>query len=278
MEEETFQNSTVPSEPTKQQVYQKGQDDMITLKRNSFITILSTRKSGKSYLIAQLIYNFMINPEDNNCDLLYMFSNTAKFEENGSYSFVDKKVIFKANPENVEKIVNRILEVQLETKKKHHILLIFDDIDLSAKYSNSIEKLATMGRHYNITTILSAQVATSAVSPAIRNNTSYLFFRKLNSETMKKQIYSMVISNTFESPEEFKTHVNNCISDYQFLFYDNDSDDKNLHIIKASPIPKSFRYTVKAPPKETQQPKKHVGWGAPMNLTYFDSEGNPRKK
>ena len=254
-------------------------NNSLELKRESFICILSTRRSGKSYLIANLIYNFMNNTDDNDrTDLLYLFSNTAKFEQNGNYDFIDRRVIFKANPENVEKIVNRILEIQIQTNKKNHVLLVFDDIDLSKKYENSIERLATQGRHYNITTILSAQVATCAISPSIRNNISYLFFRKLNSETIKKQIYSMVITNSFESPEEFKHFVNENISDYQFMFYNNDADDKDLQIIKANPSPKDYRYVIKAPVNtEKEKPKRQIGWCAPLNITHFDSEGNPRK-
>ena len=74
----------------------------ILLKRETFITILSTRRSGKSYLIARLIYNFMVaNDANNRYNLLYLFSNTAKFEQSGTYSFIDPKVVFKANTENV---------------------------------------------------------------------------------------------------------------------------------------------------------------------------------
>lgn len=228
---------------------------MITLKRNSFITILSTRKSGKSYLVAQLIYNFLTNPESNKCDLLYMFSNTSKFEEGGNYDFIDKKCMFPADVETVEKVVGRLLQIQLKTNKKHHIMLVFDDIDLSKKYEGSLEKLATMGRHYNITTVLSAQVAVNAVSPAIRNNTTYLFFRKLNNEAIKKQVYSMIITDEFESPQEFHDFVKQNIGDYQFIFYDNDGDNKQLQVIKADPIPKDFKYIVKDKQKE---PRKKV--------------------
>ena len=237
----------------------------MNLKRESFITILSTRRSGKSFLIAELIYKFMTGSDDNRCDLLYLFSNTAKFEQMGNYNFVDPKIIFKANPENVERIVSRVLEIQLQTKKKNHILCVFDDIDLSKKYEQSIELLATRGRHYNITTILSAQVATNCISPCIRNNTSYLFFRKLNSETIKKQIYSMVINNQFNSPEEFKQYVNNNIADYNFIFYDNDSDEKTLQTIKAEAIPKDYKYVIKSPKPKTIQKSKFFGYGKPLN-------------
>ena len=177
---------------------------------------------------------------------------------------MDHKVIFKATPENVEKIITRLLEIQLQTKKRNHILCVFDDIDLSKKYEQSIELLATRGRHYNITTILSAQVATNCISPCIRNNTSYLFFRKLNSETIKKQIYSMVINNQFNSPEEFKKFVNDNISDYTFIFYDNDTDDKSLKCIKATAIPPEYKYIIKSPTPKIIKKSKFHGFGPPM--------------
>jgi hypothetical protein len=235
------------------------------IKRNSFITLLSTRKSGKSFMIAEMIYMFLTNPKDNNCDIMYMFSNTAKFEEGGNYEFIDKRCIFKADIITVDKVVNRLMELQLKTKKKHHILLVFDDIDLSAKFDRSIETLATQGRHYNITTILSAQVATNAISPAIRNNTTYLFIRKLNSETLKKQIYSMIISSEFENAEEFKEFVNENNKDYQFIFYDNNGDDKQVKIVKANKIPEDFKYICKEGKKKESGTKK-VHWSSEKEL------------
>jgi hypothetical protein len=250
----------------------------IELNRESFILILSIRRSGKSFLISQLIYNFMNASEENRTTHLYMFSNTAKIDQKGQYNFVDKKAIFSANPENVERIVTRIVEIQKETNKKNHILLVFDDIDLSGKYSSSIEWLAVQGRHYNITVILSAQIATTAISPLIRNNYTYLFFRKLNKESIEKQIYGMIINNEFETPKDFREFVSDNIHDYRFIFYDNDSDEKQLSIIKAVAIPQDYKYIIKSPPKEANlKPRRHIGWGAPMNLTYFDSEGNAIK-
>ncbi len=236
----------------------------MNIQRNSFITILSTRKSGKSFMIAEMIYMFLTNDKDNNCDVMYMFSNTARFEEGGNYEFIDKRCIFKADIATVDKVVSRLMELQLKTKKKHHILLVFDDIDLSAKFDKSIEQLATQGRHYNITTILSAQVATNAISPAIRNNTSYLFIRKLNSETLKKQIYSMIISGEFENAEQFKEFINEHNKDYQFIMYDNNADEKGVQIVKATKIPADFKYVCREGKKE--KGTKRVHWTAEKEL------------
>ena len=229
------------------------------INRESFITILSTRKSGKSFLVANMIYNFLNNPRDNNCDLLYLFSNTAKFESSGHYDFIDKKCIFDANADIVEQVINKLMQIQLQTKKRHHILVVFDDIDLSSKYDQSIEKLATQGRHYNITTILSAQVATRSISPAIRNNTSYLFIRKLNSDALKKQIFNMIVNSDFDNAEAFKKFVNDNNHDYQFVMYDNNKDEKGVSIIKAHPIPKDFKYKVILP-KQKKKPTIITGF------------------
>ena len=193
---------------------------------------------------------------------MYVFSNTAKFDSSGTFNFIDKRVIFSAKQESVDKVVKAILELQLETKKKNHILLVFDDIDLSAKYDQSLELLATRGRHFNITTVLSAQIATHAISPAIRNNTTYLFFRKLNAETIKKQIYSMICSDQFQHPQQLYDFVHDNISDYDFVFYDNDSDSKELTTVKANPIPTDFKYTIKAPEKQQEAPQRSKLFGA----------------
>ena len=68
---------------------------MHNLKRESFITILSTRRSGKSFLIAELIYDFMNNKDINNkCDLLYLFSKSASTCTFCELIFIDINNIF----------------------------------------------------------------------------------------------------------------------------------------------------------------------------------------
>ena len=70
---------------------------------------------------------------------------------------------------------------------------------------------------------------------------------------MKRQIYNMIHNNDFANPKEFEDFVNANISNYQFIFYDNDGDDKQLRIVKAKPIPKDFKYVVKEPEKQSRK-------------------------
>lgn len=241
----------------------------------SFILLLSTRKSGKSYVVAELTHYYLTH----HVKYMYMFSNTARFEANGIYGFIDPKVIFKADPENCERIVSSIFQLQLETGKKNNVLLVFDDIDLSARYHGSIEKLATEGRHYNITTIVSAQVSTGAISPAIRDNITYLFIREMNREHLRKNIYSLITSREFENGKEFLNFVYNNTDNFHFIAYSKGCVKKEFRIVLAKdpPTPPDFKYKVKAP-KAEQTNKSYVagyGYGAPIDITYFDSEGIP---
>ena len=224
--------------------------EQLQLRRNSFISILSARRSGKSYLIGDLAYYFLTNPE-NKVDLIYMFSNTAMFDKD-NYEWLDSRAILPADPESINNTIENIFNIQEATQFKKNILIVFDDIDLTNQFTG-INALAVRGRHYKITTILSAQITTCAISPSIRNNTSYLFFRRFTAKAIKDQIYSIV--HTFEKSNDLYQYVQNNIKDYQFLFYDNESDDQELKSIKA--VKRNFIYKLPKPkPQKNPQASK----------------------
>ena len=223
----------------------------LNLKVNSFITLLSSRRSGKSYLIGDLAYYFLTNPK-NKVDVVYMFSNTAHLDEtDDTFKWLDKRAILDASIENINQTIINLIHIQTATKKKRRILLIFDDIDLDRQIKG-LDILAVRGRHYGITTILSAQIATHVISSPIRNNTTYLFFRRLTSKVIKEQIYSIV--QTFETPKELYNYTVNNIHDFQFLFYNNDNDDQNIDIIKAKK--RNFIYKLPPPPKKKENKRQ----------------------
>ena len=91
----------------------------------------------------------------------------------------------------------------------------------------------------------------------------------------------MICSDQFQHPQQLYDFVHDHISDYNFIFYDNDSDSKELRTVKANPIPTDFKYTIKAPEKKQDAPQRSklfgAGYGVPMNVTYFNSDGHPYK-
>lgn len=239
----------------------------LNLKVNSFISLLSSRRSGKSYVVSNLAHYFLTN-EENKVDFVYMFSHTAGFDED-NYDWMDKSVVFPADIESMNTGVTNILNIQQKTGRKSKVLIIFDDIDLD-KEVQGINKLAVAGRHYNITTILSAQVTSHAVSNAIKNNTTYLFWRKLSSKAIKDQIYSVV--NSFEFPRDLYNFTMDNNNDFTFLFYDNDSDEEEVKLVKAKKI--NFQYVHPKPKGKDKLPsqRKKNQWSMfPISRRgYFD--------
>lgn len=225
----------------------------LNLKINSFISLLSSRRSGKSYMVTNLAHYFLTNTE-NRVDYVYMFSHTATFDTD-NYQWLDKRIVFPASVPAMNRGVQNILDIQNRTHRKSNILVIFDDIDLD-KEVHGINKLAIAGRHYNITTILSAQVTNHAVSNAIKNNTTYLFWRKLSSKAIKDHIYSVV--NSFEYPRDLYRFTMENNNDYTFLFYDNDSDEEEVKLVKAEK--KEFHYVHPVKEEKTQQQRKKHPW------------------
>lgn len=233
--------------------------DELNLKLNSFIALLSSRRSGKSYMINNLVYYYLKNHKDL---LIYLFSNTAINDEEHIYKYIDTQAIFPGDEATIDLIVNNLINIQQRLKdKKKKLLIIFDDIDLGTSIE-AINKLAVMGRHYGITTILSAQITSHAISTQIKNNISYLFFRRLNSKTIKEQIYSLV--STFEHPRELYNYTKDNIKDFQFIFYNNDNDDNNLKIVKADY--KNFEYKLPKPKIKKLEYKRKPWDYAPINF------------
>lgn len=248
----------------------------LQMETGASILMLSTRKSGKSYLVRNIIYYYLTKPKrKDRIQFLYLFSETAKFETSGMYSFIDPKCIFKADPQTVELVVKTLFNIQLKTKKRNNVLLVFDDIDLSARYENSISALCVRGRHYGITTIISSQIAVGTISPTIRDNITYLFWRELNKETIKRTIYPMITSDYFEGQKEFLKFVIENKKNYQFIFYSKGTEEKELKIVKGNDIPNNFKYKLKTKKKIDNDKKnkfeRESFYGKPIfPKKYFD--------
>lgn len=234
----------------------------LKLKRDTFITIMSQRKTGKSYLLAELIYYFLTDPEEK-VDFMYMFSETAgvNLHTNHQYSFIDKKAII--HPDNMNVVIPRLIQSQIHTDLKFKILVVFDDINMGKRQA-LIDKLAAMGRHFGITVIFSAQSCTNAVSPTVRQNSSYVLWRRLGEDKLKNYILPIVGSHPLFRKTDIFDYTEARINNFQFIFYNNDQDiDENtLKIVKARDVPKDYQYKVNVPskPKPQRRPYANPYW------------------
>jgi hypothetical protein len=177
---------------------------------------------------------------------MYLVSYTADVDK--SYSWLAKEYII--HPKNMDKTIQLILQIQKLPNRKN-ICIAFDDFDISSQ-SDSLDLLYTRGRHYGITTILSCQITTKSISPAIRNNTIYLFFRKLNSKTIKDNIFNMLLNTEFENGKDLNDFTNEHIEDYQFILYLNDDRPARdaIKIVKAEDKDFEIEYIKSKKPEE----------------------------
>ena len=212
--------------------------DDYDFKKNATYTLLSSRRSGKSFMIRNLVYLLM---KRKLIDVVYVFSYTADVDE--SYNWVAKEYII--NPKKMDKTVELIMQVQKSLgDKAKKVCLVFDDYDITSQ-SDSLDTVFVRGRHYGLSVILSCQITTKSISPSIRNNTQYLFVRKLNSKTIKENVYNMLLNSEFDTPNDLYKFVKTNIENYQFILYLNDDDrppSEALQLVKARPVKFRFDY------------------------------------
>jgi hypothetical protein len=231
---------------------------------SAFYLMLSSRKSGKSFMIHDLVYLLLQRKMVN---YIYLFSATAK-KATAGYDWIDKRCIL--DPDMIDEGVDFIMDLQEKNDGKNKVLVIFDDIDLNRAYSDSIDRLATRGRHYNITTILSAQITNFAVSHAIKSNSQYIFIRTLTANSIKKEVYSVFQNTEFEYPRDLYKFVKQNNRDYQFVMYLNDNRDPQdtIKVIKAQE--RKFKYQCDVPPKKQIEERDEEKYDVRKAYTFGD--------
>lgn len=208
---------------------------------DAFYLLLSSRKSGKSFMISDLVYTLLQRKMVN---YIYLFSETGK-KGTAGYDWIDPRCIL--GNDMIEEGVEYIMNLQENSDNKNKVLIIFDDIDLNTTYKESIDRLATRGRHYKITTILSAQITNFAVSHSIKANAQYVFIRTLTANAIKKEISSVFQNTIFEYPRELFKFVRQNTRTYQFVLYFNDNrePEDTIKVIKAKERKYKYKCTTK---------------------------------
>lgn len=225
--------------------------DDFEFEKNAFFLLLSSRKSGKSFMIKNLAYILL---QRRMVNYIYVFSATARKAVSSGYEWLDKRCVMSTDL--IDEGIEYLMNIQEKNNNASKILIILDDIDLNKSYANSIERLATRGRHYNITTILSAQVTNHAISHAIKSNSEYVFIRTLTANSIKKEVYSVFQNTTFEYPRDLYKFVKKNNSDYQFVLYLNDNrpPQDSIKVVKANE--QKFKYVCKQPIKKEIKKKE----------------------
>ena len=195
--------------------------------------------SGKTSLI-----NAFYDKIKDNFEATYLFSPTADADD--EYSWVEPENRFE---ELNCGFIQNLIEYQKKTPKEERaeILLILDDLlgEVTGKMSNNkvLDSLSAKARHFNISLIISSQLATK-VSTVIRENSGFIFI-----------CYKQRMDALFENTESWKTKrdfVDYCekhLKDYHSLLLCNAPKTPERAILV---LPVDEKYTTGYKPEDDE--------------------------
>jgi hypothetical protein len=194
------------------------------------ISISSSRNTGKTVMCSVLIKALL---KSKKVDMVLVMSQTQHV--NDDYKFLPARLRQPFSEDVIKKLMDK--QGKIPKKKRDEILLVLDDVlsDKEAEKSRFVKKLYTLGRHYNISIILISQTSNVALTPAIKQNSDYLIYSRLN-RYMLESLWASVCNIDKKSFIAFSEENN---KDYRFIVVDSTSQSNNpadfLLIIRATP-------------------------------------------
>jgi archaellum biogenesis ATPase FlaH len=191
---------------------------------NKIIIVLARRGSGKTVLV-----NELVKKELHKFHTVYLFSPTEKINRQFKEVVKDNYVFETWDERFIEKLFQAIEKKNSNKTKEEQskILFILDDLisDCNLHDSKMLKKLATRGRHLNITVIIIIQHCNS-LSPLLRNNASTIFISNLNFESVESLSHSFCMGKGMTYKKFVNLYEKVCV-DYQFLVINNETTRTN---------------------------------------------------
>lgn len=207
--------------------------------------------SGKSSLLKWVLYQYAKKKQWHK---IFIFCPTGRLHKQGephvkNYDdHFDKSHIY-IDHDRYEEQFDQIIEYQKKNEGRR-ILLVFDDCVGNINFSKKFfTKVATQGRHYNMSTFIVTQYF-KAIEPIIRTNafTFYVF------KTMAENIEELASFNAdYKSKRDFKDKVSSWINQKYNCCRINITSkmDKGISFFKTIPMDLDFR--IEQEPEEKKQ-------------------------
>lgn len=189
------------------------QDPNITLPAN--ILWLGMTNSGKTYAFREYYKAYW----KNKMRLTYVISPTALYSGDFTGVVSDKYILT-----DMELAKNKIIEIsdfckQQKLKGKDYpVMLVIDDgLGVINFNENYFCNLIAMSRHINLTIVIMMQNLTKFLSPALRNNLSYIFVSRIADANFK---CLHELAGCWESCKEMKKFLKDSLVNYQQVLID----------------------------------------------------------
>ena len=184
------------------------------------MSVASKSNSGKTHLVSELTKQLLAGGK---VYMVFVQSNTHGV--NDDYAFLPAKCRGRFDPKKLDELFQHQAKTLREQRKQ--VLVILDDVlgDRSAENNEAIMSFYARGRHANISVILNSQVANRVLSPAVKENSCYILYSRLNRQQLS--ILWETITNMDKAEFiKFSEHVN---KNYNFVVIDNTSHSNDPH-------------------------------------------------
>lgn len=211
--------------------------DMKNISHDATICVIGKRRTGKSFLVRDLMYHFRDIPKglvisgSEHCNPWYQ----NFIPDSYIYPEYDPAVL-KQVFANQEMLINR----QGGKSQRNNFFMIMDDVltDVNLwKKDRLIKKSLFEGRHYNLFMVIVLQYC-MALAPEQRTNIDYIFIFRDNIKANRKRLYEN-FAGMVPSLQIFETLMDQCTEDHHCLVINNNSLSNKLEDIlyfyKASP-------------------------------------------
>lgn len=197
--------------------------DIKKVKKDSIVTLIGKRKTGKSFLVRDLLYH------NRDIPLGMVISRTdhlCHFYD----QFIPGMLIYsRYDPEIIDKLFKRQEKAIKEGWKDPYAFLLFDDCLSDARNWSKDERIKEIffnGRHYKLLFVLTMQ-APMGIPPEFRTNIDFTFILKNNNSSDREKLYKNY-AGVFPSREIFDHVLDACTEDHHCLVIDNTTDSNQI--------------------------------------------------
>lgn len=199
------------------------QFDIKKIRKDSVCVFIAPRRSGKSYLIKDILYQHRDIPAG------IAISKTDKLTHYYDQFIPPVLVYDEYEPQLLDKLFARQKKALDEKWANPNCFVIFDDTLSSAdtwKKDENVKEIFYNGRHYKILFLLTMQ-APLGIGPGLRGNIDYTFIMGNFNNVNKKALYENYCG-FFPTREIFDRVLTSCTEDYSCLVVDNTSISNNI--------------------------------------------------
>lgn len=206
----------------------------------SLILCVAKSRSGKTTLMKYLLGQWV---KEGRFDHGVVISQTV---ETGEWDILPQELLLSRwDPE----VVGRFINYHKEHKDKRGFILLDDILGVVNLRDQVFTRLATCGRHFNITVLIVIQQLRGAIPTVIRENCSYLIVFNTDRDQTLKAIHEEYCKSLAPDYEQFRKWFLGNIHSYRALVVDCLNNSPNgagkFHTIKAPQDPPDFYLDVR---------------------------------